>query len=171
MMKYFFYDTDYTGWAEYDIRGEDYKKLMRICCKHSSVLYLKYRCRNLSNTNPLKKFQISRPANVPADDGFYYPYCQHSYFRVCPELCDTLINNFGGIFEWIYNYKFHNPEDPVFYRSDGSIFFKSIIHDGICAIYPRETEDTEDLMNNVPWLTDEDELYPHHKHWFNSTEA
>lgn len=60
-----------------------------------------------------------------------------------------------GVFEWLYGWGFKNPDDPTFYRSDGSVFFVSEIHEGICAIMPREEEPVEELLREIPWIPEE----------------
>ena len=40
-LKYRFYDTDSTGNAEYDISGNDYFRLIDVCCKYCSVVSFK----------------------------------------------------------------------------------------------------------------------------------
>ena len=41
MSKYIFYDTDISGEKDYDIAGDDYVKLISICCKYSAYLSLR----------------------------------------------------------------------------------------------------------------------------------
>lgn len=47
---------------------------------------------------------------------------------------------------------FKNPEDPVFYRDDGSVFFSSIIHDGKCFLFPTDSENISDIVSSDHWV-------------------
>jgi len=153
MNKYVFYDTDIDGNEEYDICGEAYKILMRTCCQYSAVLYLKCRQPNLTIANRLKLYEIKKPQNIPEDSGQYFPYCEKRYYRVCPEVCEILICAANGIFEWLDGWGFKNPDDPTFYRNDGTVFFVSEVHEGVCAIMPRPEENVEALLESVNWLS------------------
>ena len=153
MKKYVFYDTDIEGNEEYDIREEAYETLMRTCCQYSSTLSVGYWRSDLKVFQALQAFEIEKPQNILAEQAYYAPDRQMRYYKVCPELCDVLLKAAGGIFEWIDGWGFHNPEDPIFYRSDGTVFFTSVIHDGVCAIMPRDDEDVEQLLGAVAWHT------------------
>ena len=144
MNKYFFYDTDIYENEEYDIRGQDYENLIRTCCRYSAVLYLKYLEPNLQLYDKLKKFEITKPQNIPDDPSRYSPYCKKRYYTVCPELCSILLSSANGIFEWTSMWYLKHPDDPIFYRNDGTAFFASDIHNGSCAIMPREDENIEE---------------------------
>ena len=37
-MTYYFYDTDETGTAEYDLSGDAYRELMELCGKYCAVM-------------------------------------------------------------------------------------------------------------------------------------
>ena len=156
MKKYVFYDTDIDGNEEYDIRGEAYRKLISTCCRYSAVLYLKHTRPDLKAIGQLKDFEIIKPQNIPEDPERIGPYCDKRYYSVRPELCDVLLNIADGIFEWLNGWGFKNPDDPIFYRSDGTVFFTSSIHEGVCAMMPRENEDVEELLQAVKWLSGED---------------
>jgi len=154
MDRYVFYDTDIEGYEEYDIRGEAYEKLIRLCCQYGAVLYLKFTHPDLSAYNSLKNFEIPKPQNIPDDPAQIGPYCDKRYFTVCPELCDILLHIAGGIFEWMSGRdNLKNPDDPTFYRADGTVFFASEIHEGVCVLAPRTGEDAADVLDAIDWIT------------------
>ena len=156
MKKYVFYDADETGFEEYDIRGEAYELLMQTCFRYSSVISLEYMDTNMESCKKMQKFEIDKPTNMAVRHQHHGHHWQTKYYKLCPELCSILLDVAGGIFEWIDGWGFKNPEDPVFYRSDGTIFFDSVIHEGICAIMPREDEDVRELLQAVTWCTGDD---------------
>jgi hypothetical protein len=44
------------------------------------------------------------------------------------------------------------PEDPTFYRPDGSIFFKSTTHEGELTLMPRGDEDVSNVLSSGRWI-------------------
>ena len=65
MKIYKFYDTDITGWEEYDITGEDYKELMRTCCKYSHTMSFTILDSDVvSYIYELEKFAIEKEENI-----------------------------------------------------------------------------------------------------------
>lgn len=156
MRKYVFYDTDFYGTEERDIRGEEYEKLIRICCKYSSVLCLKYLDVSVQAYSNLMDFEITKPENILIGTSNDRGCFEKRYYKVCPQLCAALLNVADGMFEWLNGWGFKNPENPIFYRSDGTIFFMSEIHDGVCAIMPREDEDIDEVLYAIKWCTGDD---------------
>lgn len=45
----------------------------------------------------------------------------------------------------------NKPEDLIFYREDGSVFFWSMLHEGLCIISCRENEDVKDVVSRRGW--------------------
>ncbi|MBE6625537.1 MAG: hypothetical protein E7622_07885 [Ruminococcaceae bacterium] len=63
-----------------------------------------------------------------------------------------------SIFKWIDGWGFKNPEDPCFYRDDGSAFFTSVIHEGVVKLTPRENEDVSKIISNPLWIPEIDDV-------------
>lgn len=148
--------TDNDIQAEYDIVGKDYQDLIRVCCKYSQVLSFVIMQNNVSLMNEIKTFEVT-PDPLIFDHSVFYDTGHHQkpykkFYKVCPEMCDALLNHTDSIFSWICNSKYNNPEDITFYRNDGSVFFGSIIHDGICMISNREDEDINSIISNPLWI-------------------
>lgn len=158
MIIYKFFDTDCTGREEYDISGEEYKELITTCCKYCEIMSLRFLSPQTSFINELDQFVTSEIKNITFIYEHYYrnikPENQPDvkYYRVCPELCELLLKIADSIFKWIYGWGYTNPEDPVFYRADGSVFFSSVIHDGECALTPRSTEDVSNIISKDHWI-------------------
>ena len=137
------------------ISGDCYKRLVQICCQYSyAVSFI-----NMHNNAPL--FDLLQPYQIDPDPQLfdysvnYYlfgsqiqPY--KIFYRICPEICEIMINNADSIFDW-YGDK---PEDPTFYRKDGSIFFYCQAHDDMCMINPQPREDVSEIVNQIGWVMD-----------------
>lgn len=110
----------------------------------------------VSFMNELKRFEVEKPINCSSTYETIYigqefqPY--KKYYHLCSELRDFILQKTDRLFIWIYAWGFTNPEDPVFYRKDGSIFFESIIHEGECYLYPREDEDVSNIVSKEHWI-------------------
>lgn len=157
MRKFVFYDTDINGKEDYDIAGDDYAKLISVCCKYSAYLSLRITDCGLPCVKELEKYRVEK------DKKFVYMYAHFykegsaksdsevRYYSVCPELMDLLLRVSDNIFGWINGQGYANPEDPVFYRADGSVFFSSVIHDGQCVLYPNDDEDVSEIVSKDNW--------------------
>ena len=155
MNKYVFRDTDITGFEEYDIVGDDYKTLIDTCCKYCTVMSLYITDLHLNGLEKLEKFRIPKRDNIKFvykhywGDPLYYQKVR--YYRVCPESKKLLIEISDSIFKWLNGWGNNNPDDPTFYREDGSVFFTSTIHEGLCVLIPKENEDVSKVLTNSNW--------------------
>lgn len=165
LKKYNFYDSDWflggNGDVEYDIRGEDFGKLLAICFRYSSCVAFCFR-GFFQFQDVLSPFEIERPAcvaekDVPGGYDYFYPktgekQCSHTrFYRVCPELYEVLLSISDSLFSWLYGRGHCKPEDPTFYREDGSVFFSSVIHEGECHLYLRGGEDASEILGISGW--------------------
>ena len=161
MREYKFYDTDPMGlgWEEYDIVGNDYVDLIKTCCLYSKTLFLRISGERINGISELERFRISKGDNITFVPDHYYRMIkcdkypdEFRYYNICPELCDLLLHISNCIFHWIDGWGYHNPEDPTFYREDGSVFFTSVIHDGVCTLTPREDENVDHIVEKEHWI-------------------
>ena len=175
-MKYFFKDHDaekadlyYEGLLDdpnydkdehFDIIGEDYRRLIRTCCRYSAYFSVIVWNDEISGAKELEKFRIPAPPTITYEQmrGYFdgvYSLDAVRYYKVTDELCELLLSMADAILEWLNGWGFQNPENPVFYREDGSVFFASVIHDGECMLDPREDE--EDAVSAIVqcdgWVT------------------
>lgn len=158
-MAWIFYDTNVFGDsnAEYDISGEDYAKLLNICLKYCDTLMLRVLRNDAKNIDHLEKYRINKPFNIDEKilmsvyycDGYYLQE-QFRFYRLCPELLRLMLETSNSVFGWSYDWQ-HAPEDPVFFRADGSVFFDSVVHDGELRLFPRSTENVEEIVENNFW--------------------
>ena len=120
-----------SGSISCDICGKQYEDLIKLCCKYSSVFSIIVQVPAMNVVKELEKFRIERPENIEFNHNHYVTKENTEpggrFYKVCPELCEFLINKADSIYEWINGWDFENPEDPTFYRKDGSVFFTSVI--------------------------------------------
>ncbi|MBE6949668.1 MAG: hypothetical protein E7456_07490 [Ruminococcaceae bacterium] len=152
MKKYVFYDTDLTGQAQYDISGNEYLELIKTCCKYSTTFSLKITNTSHSIFKELARYKIPVTQSVLNAYQHYSDKSDIHHYRLYNEIQETLLNTCGSIFQWINGWGYTNPDDPAFYRDDGSVFFESTIHEGICILYPLENEDISTIIENKLWI-------------------
>ena len=151
MVKYIFRDTDDTGFEEYDICGEEYKNLIETCCKYSVFFSLIITDQNSDLYKKLKEFEVLKDDKINYKfDHYSDDYAEIKYYKVCQKLCSVILENTNNIFCWINGWGFNNPEDPTFYRKDGSVFFTATTHDGICNLFV-ENEEVSHIVSNKLW--------------------
>ncbi len=159
MSIFVFYDTDCNGEEEYDISGEEYRTLIKLCCKYCDTLSLRITHIDTSFVNELEKFATKKTNENISVYQHYYGADMNAqllseirYYKICDELERTLLSISDSVFKWIYGWGYTNPEDPVFYRHDGSVFFHSIVHDGKCVLTPQANENVAPIILNKHWL-------------------
>lgn len=165
-MSWVFYDTNIYGDCddEYDISGEEYEKLLEVCFKCCDTLMLKIESNNAKNVERFEKYRTSQPKGFDKRraqlftlfPGYEKPEEQFRFYKLCPELLELMKQTSNSIFGWAYCW-YSTPDDPVFIRSDGSVFFDSIIHEGEIRLLPRDGEDVSEIISNKLWLPSNNE--------------
>ena len=165
-MKYQFYDTDESGWAEYDIKGEDYIELMKLCIKYSkTVCFRKFIHLEYNSRIPERLEKYRLPINENTIKPYYGNY-RHSCFKkltdeakeqlylleLSEEVIEWLLSATDDIWDWDRGADKLLPEDPVFFREDGSVFADSIIHEGEFNIFPIDGEDVSSVVSKEHWF-------------------
>ncbi len=165
-MKYIFYDTDATGQQELDIDGDAYHDLLSTCFNYCSTFSMLVN-REISNDSRLKaleKYRLPVTENVKAAY-LHYDYCENlncandgveiRHYELTPETRAAIPQFCNSIFKWINAWGHTNPEDPAFFREDGSVFFSSLIHEGECTIYPNANENISEIVLGNHWQIEE----------------
>lgn len=161
-MRYNFYDTDYTGYEEYDIRDEDYRKLIDVCFKYSHSVAFRIWDDGITIPEKIKKYKLPVDENIVGGYPHYYKElneisrAQIAHFKLSEDVRSYMLTSANSIWGWINSSEYANLEDPVFFRADGSVFFQSVIHDGVCSLYPDETEDVKSIIDSGLWFISED---------------
>lgn len=150
-LTYYFYDTDETGTAEYDLSGDAYRKLMDLCGKYCATVSFLDRTHD-KKWDAIEAYRIPIPACVSAvyrrhytlDDTAQIVHC----FCVSDEVLRFLAEHADSVFDWNCGV-----EDLSFFREDGTAFFTSIAHEGECILTPRDSENVEGFVRSGPWTT------------------
>lgn len=164
MYYYTFYDTNILEDCseENDIRGNDYRNLLKICFKYSSSFSFMIAgegFRTIENNLPreLEEYRIE------AEDSVLNLYVRYKIAKdvrcyiACPQTYELILGVNDSIFSWINGRGNKKPEDLAFFREDGSVFFHSVTHDGECSLYPRNNEDIGSVLSTGKWyLRDSD---------------
>ena len=156
-IEYYFYDTDAMGVEDYDIRDEEYKRLIHACCHFSDYFSLAIWNEESRVVALLKKYEIKEKKAIHPRYQFWNekkqcwsPYV-NCFYSVCEETRDILLQSVQGIFDW---YKWSDGpggEDLCFYRKDGTLFFSSVIHDGELILSPLENEQLFEWISGDNW--------------------
>ncbi len=157
MSYYSFYDTNVFDGCneEYDIQGEKYVDLIKLCFKHSKffsfVVYGQNQRAILQGIpEELSLYEIEADDFVINNYRRYFGAIIKCYIA-CPASYELLIKMNDSIFKWISVAGHTSPEDLAFFRKDSSIFFSSVIHEGECMLFPRDCEDVSSVLNNDHW--------------------
>lgn len=153
MIKYLFFDTDISGKEERDISGKDYENLIQTCCQYCSFFSLIVTNKDCSLLKELATHEIPKSEKISFQFNHYGDDLEIKYYRVSQQLCETILANTNTLFSWINGWNFANPEDPTFYRKDGSVFFTSTIHEGECSLMVKEDEDVSKITNDFRWVS------------------
>lgn len=158
-MYYKFFDTDLSGISEYDIANLEYQSFLSACFQYSTFVTFIARNHKCFPVH-LEKFRVSVPESASKIYSHYamgetlgdidIAYEVRCY-RITPTVERYLRENVSSIFEWIDGWGFSNPEDPAFFRADGSPFFTSIIHEGECLLLPNGDEDISSIISVSGW--------------------
>lgn len=160
MHIYRFFDcNNKTGveYREYDLKGEDYRTLFEICFRYSGFMSFMNCTADNEFLKAIEEYRIPKPGNIKSDNSLYgKPFLDDDeiglqFFRTDNKLMNILLSHTRSIFEWIDGWGFENPENPVFYRKDGSIFFSSLIHEGEITLTVNDNEDVSDIVSKEGW--------------------
>ena len=160
MKRYYFYDYDEVTETEHDIRDDNYRKLIDFCCANAKTVSFMFRSADIFCADWLECFRIDHPAEITCS---YYHLGMGKkreedlglrFYAMCPELHRWMLDSAESIFEWLDGWGYKNPENPIFYRSDGSVLLYSVIHDGEIVLCVRDDEDVSGILSSSPWKTE-----------------
>jgi len=152
LIEYQFYDTDESGAADFDISGAEYTNLLNKCFEYCGVLSFFVRSANVSLPAELEAYRIPVTPTIARSYERYRDSGEVRAYHLSPQNKHSIFAITDSMFSWIDGWEHHNPEDPIFYRADSSIFLSSIIHEGLLVLSPRDEEDVSSIINNPNWI-------------------
>ena len=143
--------SDYDDMLEKDcaIKGDAYTQIINVCFRYAVMFSLTTTKKHPAMVSEAPPPIFSQPHyNKGVSGGFR----DTVYFFSCSEQAKTFLLSFtDDLFSWVDYEKPHRPEDLVFYREDGSVFFWSETHEGVCALINRENEDVSAVVSQPGW--------------------
>ncbi len=162
MRIYKFFDTDLSGIEEYDISGEHYLTLLTTCFKYCSTVAV------IISPDCTADIELWEKYRIPLTDNVRKAYCHYGHisneapqkignyeirhYQLNQYLNNMILSHTDSLFKWLCGWGYNNPNDLTFFRADGSIFFSSIVHEGVCTLFPNEYEDITDILNHGHWI-------------------
>lgn len=148
MLYYFIVDDGSQNGA--DICGKRYKNLIDICFSYSKYFTLLFKkpYNKFSDMEPYK-IEVQKPDDIL---GFISSeYFERRFYSCDEETKEYMLNitdNFFDLVNWVGD---NMPEDPIFYREDGTAFFWSMTHEGICVLSNRSNEEVMSVVSYHNW--------------------
>jgi|MGYP000060895052 hypothetical protein len=153
----------FVNWDDEDIGGQNYRDFMDLCFRYSRYFTFRYE-PEIKNDRPNPFFVKELPALAPFMVESFPMRCWSWWtdticvYRCTEEAKRFLQNHVYSLFDWQpYWDNHHNPQDPTFFRADGSVFSFSLIHEGYSLVYNREDEDVTLLDSMAGWYPTDDE--------------
>lgn len=152
-----------------DFIDDEYRELLALCGRYCSYISMEFPVKDVlpAKFDALNSFEIPMPKAVVTartctemiaynDHGEPCSYVR--FFRVCTELLELMSFLTDGLYDWCsimvdfasgtVDYR---PEDPTFYRKDGSIFLVDVAHERMCILTPRNGEDVTSIVSHPKW--------------------
>lgn len=149
-MIYYFLDYDPKTCTEFDISGPEYKKLIDVCFEYCDHFTLLFKNKNAPCTIKPYKTEVRKPDDIC---GFYTSeYFERRFFKCTDEAKLFMLNLTKSLFDLVNDgTEKCIPEDPIFYRNNGTAFFWSMTHEGICVLSATGAEDVSSIISVKGW--------------------
>ena len=134
--------------------GHDLELLWGTCAKHAKYVSFVLENDELEHFPVLKEHLVTRDEHHWLS-GIYNRQLRYSqdsevyFFNVTEKLLSGLFAIADDLWAFTHYYGFDNPEDPTFYREDGSVFFTAVTHEGEAEFTLREDENIDDFINST----------------------
>ena len=162
MTQYNFYDADPSGYEEYDILDDDYFQLLDTCFLYSDSISLLFDLRDRESAQlfqDLEEYRLPVSENIKrlydhygGFEGDRRGHYEIRHYRLSNEVKKKIVGVTDSVFKWIYGWGYSNPADPAFLRKDGSVFFQSLIHEGVCSLLPQHGEGVDHIISGKRWF-------------------
>ena len=165
MKKYRIYDYNSETDIEQDLTEKDYINFLETCFRHcASCAFIVHDYKYLKPAfviPELEKYRIpvaDYVINAYSHYGFeselrinHHGHHEIRHYKLCTESCALIRCVTNTLFSWLCDSDFQNPEDLMFFRDDGTVFFDSVMHEGYATVYVKDNEDISDLLLNPYW--------------------
>ncbi len=159
---YKFFDSDITGHDELDISGEQYQQFLQTCFRHCATVSVLIAPDYDGNIDLWDAYRIPVSPNVqdvychygiPSREKPDWINCyQIRHYRLTAQMQHLIQAQANSLFSWTSYWGEHNPDDIAFFRSDGSVFFSSTVHEGECSLFLKENEDLNGILSQTHWF-------------------
>jgi len=158
MKRYIFTDNDdYNEDEEYDIREDNYRKLIDYCFKYASYFSLDF-SETLSSYSQFPLDRIKNLSVLRSEKCKFTDRMIRKYYKCSEEAYSILIEDFGNIFGYLWE-NHGGPENLTFYRNNDSIILKVITHEGYCNFFPLPHENSVEILNFGHWFEYKEGMY------------
>lgn len=148
---YSFENYDDKMKCDLSLSGEAYRELIALCFRYSETFSF-----TLSSHSPVQidsRFLMLREEHFPKPNlpGIHwFDFCR--YYVCTPAAKEAFLALTDDLFAWTSCFPSTNlPDDPTFYRADGSLFFRAITHEGFCELYDRGETDVVRYAQRYNW--------------------
>ena len=161
MALYKFYNANTAGTQLYDICGTRYRRLLKACFLYSASVAMWVRADTELDMQHIASFRRKVTPPIKAHYDYYDDFTQGDTDRtntfrlvrylLTPDVKRFILNRTDSIFKWTCALGSDNPEDLVFFRPDGTVFFALYSQEGVCTLNPIEGEDISPILMDPHW--------------------
>lgn len=156
---YAFSDHSDDPYEEYTIKDGELVSLFELCAKYSKIVALSFLPGDEKILARLSTYALDesetgifqKQQRIVGEIYIDGTRLTEKYYHVGPGFLQTLLEISEYDLFTLAHFGNSKPENPAFYRADGSIFFDSIIHDGKCYLFPRAGEDVSAVVSHPGW--------------------
>ena len=153
-MSYLFFDHDGRG-DEIPCADYDFELLLNICFQYSEYVSFIVEESDFARYPELISYTVNEERDQLLEAyNMHVRYSRESavsFFYCSEEFKKLILSISKDLWSFIHAWGFANPEDPTFYRRDGSVFFSAIVHEGEAVLYPRKSEDISAFLDRIQW--------------------
>ena len=156
-MAYEFFSGNSAGID--NISGNQYIELLEFCFQYSNYFSLTFLHPQSGTVNMRlgsEKMEQLDPYIYDSfetkDEPWYFegPNATIKIFYNNEKTKQIILDHTNSLYEWS-TYEHRNPEDLSFFRSDGSVLFHLLEHEGLATIYNNDYEIVPEFALKTPW--------------------
>lgn len=146
MKQYSFFSRDYFNNSGYfPISEEHYLSVLQHCFRYGKYLSLIVYRDNSPFVEELEQWSVP-----PFQTECLNHQDMRRFYVACAQV-QKIISAYN-LLDYDEIFRENYPEDPVFFRADGSVFFECIVHEGEYHFYPQGDEDIANILKFGHWM-------------------